>query len=256
MENLEVPPAVSALSNEPTPKLAEALAKAQGSIEAPAKTKLVDFINNKNQRVKYNYADLADLIACIRKPLSENGLWPVHQIGYFEETRGYGMRTTLMHSSGESISTWYPLPDPMSEIKPQEFGSALTYARRYSLSALLGIASEEDDDGQNAPPAASNQKPPAAKQESKPKANAPKITPPKAEETPEDKERRSYLERMKLLFAIADDCKWTQDDIKAYMLEAWEIDSTKKLDSEKFEMLLDVIRSLTPKAALAELNRD
>lgn len=130
-------------------KLAEALAKAQAEITPPKKKCKVDFVNTKGQRVKYNYADLADVLEAIRQPLSKNGLSVVHQMS--GNDKGFGLKTKLMHASGQFLDTWYPLPDPEhSEIKPQEFGSALTYARRYSVSSLVGIASDEDDDGQNA----------------------------------------------------------------------------------------------------------
>ena len=93
----------------------------------------MDF-NADGKRVHYNYADLADVIDAIRAGLSENELCVVHLLGY---TGGkFGMTTELMHSSGEKLTTWYPLPDPgTAQIRAQAFGSALTYARRYSLSA-------------------------------------------------------------------------------------------------------------------------
>jgi hypothetical protein len=69
--------------------------------------------------------------------LSANGL-------AFVQTISDGvLHTRLLHTSGQWIASEHPLP--MSG-KPQEIGSALTYARRYSLSALLGIAADEDDD--------------------------------------------------------------------------------------------------------------
>lgn len=131
----------------PRAKLYEALAKAHGEIEAPLKNRTVDFTHN-GQRTYYKYADLADVIDCYRQPLHKNGLSVSHSMGY--NTAGkFIMTTFLQHSSGQSISTDYPLPDPVN-MKAQGFGSALTYARRYSVSALLGIASEEDDDGHGA----------------------------------------------------------------------------------------------------------
>ncbi len=124
-------------------KLAEALAKAQGKIKAPTKNRIVDFTHN-GKRTKYSYADLADVIDAVRAPLSENGLSLIHILE--QSDQGFGMRTALLHSSGQKIETWYPLPNP-STMRPQEFGSSITYGRRYSVSLLIGIASEEDDDG-------------------------------------------------------------------------------------------------------------
>jgi hypothetical protein len=130
---------------------AEALAKAQLEFKAPAKNRKVDFTHN-GQRTKYAYADLADVIEAVKEPLGKNGLATIHQLMY--DGQYYGLKTSLIHSSGEFVDTWYPLPDPSTNaIKPQAFGSALTYARRYSLSSLVGIASDDDDDGQTADPA-------------------------------------------------------------------------------------------------------
>lgn len=125
-------------------KLAAALAKAQGEIKPPAKTKTVDFQPERGSRVKYKYADLADVMEAIKGPLSKNGLSIMHRI-HRESRSSYMLETTLLHESGQSISSWYPLPDPITS-KPQTFGGLLTYARRYSVSALVGIASDDDQD--------------------------------------------------------------------------------------------------------------
>lgn len=142
------------VTNVPSPgaKLALALSKAQNKIKAPVKNRKVDFLDKNGRRVKYNYADLADVIEACREPLSENELAVFSSLVYEnikgDETSIYGLKTVLVHSSGEFVDTFYPLPDPMLQnIRAQEFGSALTYARRYSYSSLIGIASEEDDDG-------------------------------------------------------------------------------------------------------------
>lgn len=116
-------------------ELASALSKAQGAMQNAA-------MNRVNPHFKSKYADLAALTDAIRGPLSANGLAVVQIIQPSE--RGLVLKTTLMHSSGQYISTEYPLPHSP---KPHEMGSGLTYARRYSLGALVCIASDEDDDG-------------------------------------------------------------------------------------------------------------
>jgi hypothetical protein len=127
-------------------KLAEALAKAQGAIESAEK-------NKTNPHFKSNFADLASVWDACREQLSKNGL-SVIQI-----TELWGssvvLRTVLMHSSGEFISGVYPVNPVMNG--PQGLGSAMTYARRYALMAMVGIA-PEDDDGH----AAQGPKPPPA----------------------------------------------------------------------------------------------
>ena len=117
-------------TSEQISELAAALAVAQGMMENA-------IMNRTNPHFKTKYADLSSVLNAARKPLSANGLAIVQTIG-----DGI-LHTRLLHTSGQWIASEHPLP--MSG-KPQEIGSALTYARRYSLSALIGIAADEDDD--------------------------------------------------------------------------------------------------------------
>lgn len=126
------------MESEQTAELATALAKAQ-AVMGPA------IINKMNPHFKNKYADLAAVLDAIRKPLADNGL----SVTQTTEIRdgGFVLVTRLRHTSGQWVSSDYPLP---VGAKPQELGSALTYARRYSLSALACIAADEDDDAESA----------------------------------------------------------------------------------------------------------
>ncbi len=119
-----------------TPRLNAALAKAQGAMESAKKDTANPFFNTK-------YADLAGIIEACRKPLSDNGL-SIVQIACNDE-KGVTILTRLLHSSGESISS--PCWVPVVKKDPQGYGSAMTYARRFGLQALVGVAAEVDDDG-------------------------------------------------------------------------------------------------------------
>lgn len=121
-------------TSEQISELAAALAQAQGMMENAV-------MNRVNPHFKSKYADLAAIFDAARKPLSANGLAIVQTIG------DGVLHTRLLHTSGQWIASEHPLP--MSG-RPQEIGSALTYARRYSLSALIGIAADEDDDATGA----------------------------------------------------------------------------------------------------------
>lgn len=117
--------------------LALALANAQAEFGPIAKDKTA-----KAGAYSYNYADLADILNAVRKPLADNELAVTQVTEYdFNHSRPL-LVTRLMHSSGEWIEGVYPLRD---YDKPQDMGSALTYARRYALTSLLGIAAEDDD---------------------------------------------------------------------------------------------------------------
>lgn len=138
-------------------KLVEALSKAQSVIQGAVK-------DSENPYFKSSYADLASVWEACRKPLTDNGL-AIIQLTKMIEGKLY-LETVLAHSSGESVSSIYPI-NPMRQEKergdetssskakwvpsedPQALGSALTYARRYALAAIVGVA-PEDDDGEGA----------------------------------------------------------------------------------------------------------
>lgn len=117
-------------------ELATAMAKAQSEIKSALK-------DSKNPHFKSSYADLTSVWDACRAALTKNGL-SVVQVPGFDENDVW-LETMILHASGESISGRYPLrPQPQT---PQGYGSALTYARRYSLAAMVGVVADEDDDG-------------------------------------------------------------------------------------------------------------
>jgi hypothetical protein len=134
--------------------LAAALAKAQSKMTFAAKDSL-------NPHFKNRYADLAAVLDAVRGPLTANGLAVVQLVA--EAERGAALETVLMHESGEWIASFYSLP--VNKEDAQGYGSSLTYARRYALAAICGIA-QDDDDGEGA------RKAPDARQAAQ--ANAPK----------------------------------------------------------------------------------
>ena len=117
--------------------LAAALAKAQGQMKGAIKDSANPFFKSK-------YADLASVVEAIRAAFSANGLSYIQTVEPSEKDE-VRVETTLLHSSGEWISCGV-LSLPVSKVDAQGYGSALTYARRYSLSAAVGVAPEDDDD--------------------------------------------------------------------------------------------------------------
>ena len=115
--------------------LAAALSKAQSTIQGAIKDTANPFFKSK-------YADLASVKDAIQVPLSSNGLAYVQVVHNPEN--GVGVETILMHASGEWLSGGVVFV-PVSKADAQGYGSALTYARRYSLSAITGVAPEDDD---------------------------------------------------------------------------------------------------------------
>lgn len=127
------------------PKLAAALAKAQRAMGAATKDRTADVRSDKGA-YKYTYATLAAVWESIREPITSNGLSVVQQVSTSAE--GVAVVTTLAHESGESVSAETRMPVGLKT--PQGYGSAITYARRYGLSGLVGVVADEDDDGAEA----------------------------------------------------------------------------------------------------------
>lgn len=117
-------------------ELAAALAKAQGVIEGAKK-------DADNPFFKSKYADLASVWEACRKPLTDNGLSVVQTSEFIGECDKVCIETMLCHSSGQ----WIRGRLVMKPVKgdPQSVGSCITYARRYSLQSMVGIAPEDDD---------------------------------------------------------------------------------------------------------------
>ena len=136
-----------AVSSEQISQISAALAKAQPDFGTPTKRRTATVYSKRtNKTFTYKYADLEDVMKCVRKPLADNELAIVHMTQEFAGQ--VELVTRLVHSSGEYFQSIYPVKAEAD--RPQEMGSAMTYARRYTVSALLGIASEEDDDAQGA----------------------------------------------------------------------------------------------------------
>lgn len=103
--------------------------------------------DSKNPHFKSKYASLAEVIDTAKPVLAKHGL-AVIQLPAFRENIGHVLCTRIIHSSGQWIEDEMRL-NPIKD-DPQGLGSALTYARRYSIPGVCMIASEEDDDGNRA----------------------------------------------------------------------------------------------------------
>lgn len=120
-------------------EISAALAKAQAEIQNPAK-------DHVNPHFKNNYADLTAGLNAVRPALSKHGLAVIQATQMDGDL--LSLETRIVHASGQWIASLYPVCKfPVAQ---QQMGSALTYSRRYALFALVGIAGEDDDDGNEA----------------------------------------------------------------------------------------------------------
>lgn len=113
-------------------KLSEALCKAQKNFKTALKKKINPYFHSK-------YADYTEILQCVKEPLNNEGITILQPI------KDDIVETILLHESGEYISSSTKIYNISN--KPQDYGSAITYARRYALSSILAIDSDNDDDG-------------------------------------------------------------------------------------------------------------
>ena len=121
--------------------LAAALSKLQGNLPSVRKSRTAEIESKRTGKThRYKYADLSDVAAAIMPRLPAHGLAFIGKPTITEH--GFVLAYSLLHTSGEREDGQYPLP---SSGTPQEIGSAITYARRYCLCAVTGMATEDDD---------------------------------------------------------------------------------------------------------------
>lgn len=123
-------------------KLFAALAKAQGEMMLARK-------ESDNPYFRSKYADLSEVIRASRTALVQNNICVIQSLASSESSStGLALVTYLGHSSGQCITSMMPILSAKTD--PQSLGSAITYARRYTLAAIAGVSIGDDDDGEKA----------------------------------------------------------------------------------------------------------
>lgn len=125
--------------SDDTSKLWPAFIKARGEFDPATK-------DGKNPHFRSTYATLQSVIDATQPALTANGLVQMQPIR-ITENGDMVVQTYITHTSGQFIMSEYPVSVANSNNRSQAEGSAVTYARRYSLMAMLGLAPEDDDDG-------------------------------------------------------------------------------------------------------------
>lgn len=133
---------IESLMSEKIDALAVALSKAQSLIENVSKDK---------QAYGYKYADLASCLQAIKKPLADNGL-SISQLVTQDKDNKQVLVTLLIHESGQWLKSVFGIENVVMKQcnSLQQIGAGITYARRYALSAIIGLT-QEDDDGNSVP---------------------------------------------------------------------------------------------------------
>ena len=127
-------------------QIAAALVRAQAALDSPPRNREVEVRTKTGGKYTFRYATLDKIMETIRQALGGNGLCVLQPI--VSTQRGPVLVTRLLHESGQWMECEIPLPSLGESL--QDFGSAVSYVRRYAVSAMLNISADEDDDGNTA----------------------------------------------------------------------------------------------------------
>jgi ERF superfamily len=135
-------------SSESVAALASALAKAQAELINPEKSVTATIRSGRpgEGERSFRYAPLASGLDIVRKTLGQHEIAMVQTTTIDKETGVVNLSTMLAHASGEWVASDWPVCAIAETVNPQRMGAALTYARRYALFTLVGIAGEDDLD--------------------------------------------------------------------------------------------------------------
>src|SRR6266508_1432990 len=135
-------------SSETVAALASALAKAQAELINPEKSLIATIRTGRpgDGERSFRYAPLSSGLDIVRKTLGQHEIATLQTTAIDQSAGMVNLTTTLAHSSGEWIASDWPVCPIAETANPQRMGAALTYARRYALFTLVGIAGEDDLD--------------------------------------------------------------------------------------------------------------
>lgn len=130
-------------TSEQIDQISEALATAQGEIKNPEKSKTAKIPMKAGGSYSYNYADLPSMIDCVRQAMAKNGLSHFASLENLDNYLSLSMR--IAHKSGQWIESSVPIFKWSDE---KHLASQVTYYRRYLFQSLIGIAGDDDLDGE------------------------------------------------------------------------------------------------------------
>lgn len=202
-------------------ELAKALVAAQAEFDPVTKAAQANY---------GKYATLDEIIEKTRPILNRHGL-VVTQFPEVAETGQPLLRTTITHTSGESVS--HAMPLLLQKQDMQALGSAITYARRYAWASALGIAAEEDDDGNQA----SGREPRAA-----PSA-APARRQQRDQAAPSEPSRPGIITKPQVtrLWTIARGRGLTDEDVKFIVTSIAAVESSREIPAHRYEQVIAAI---------------
>lgn len=204
--------------------------------------------NSNNPFFNSSYADLEAVWDAIRAPLALNNLCVIQTLENTET--GVMIKTILGHSSGQWISSSLLLKPVKAD--PQSYGSAISYGRRYSLTAITGVY--ETDDDANLATHQRSEPAPAPQQLPPPTKTAPQTTlvhainnvtgqPPRQPFTPPAGVRTLSDAQLKRLWAIGKNFSWTDEQLHSVAMTKWKVESLKLLSRLQYDELCNLVQS-------------
>ena len=130
--------------SESIANFAEAFVKFQQEITDPKLDASTDYVTKTGKKINFKYASLPEILKTVRPVLTKNGISIIQEPK--TENNTVKITTILIHKSGEWVE-FEPIEMNAASALAQEIGSAITYGRRYNISSVLGLGSEDDDDG-------------------------------------------------------------------------------------------------------------
>lgn len=224
--------------------IAKALLSAQRSIKF-AQT------DAANPYFKSKYADLPTVIDAIKPQLNANEIVYI-QTPSPSESGTLALTTRLLHVSGEWIEDTAIVPLPKAD--PQGYGSAMTYARRYSLASITGLY-QDDDDGNAASVGGkqSVQMPRAKSTVQVPAVGVPSgdkeiefVESPAVEKVQKALSGKASDKQRAMIFAKCKSAGITEDELRSFLREKWKIESTKDLSWKNIDDVLAWIKAFSP----------
>jgi hypothetical protein len=210
-------------SSEQIIELSKALALAQGEMK-PAP------FDKKNPHFGNRYATLSSIMSVAREPLAKHGLAIVQRLEGPKEA--LVLVTTLMHSSGQWMAD-SGIPLILDKPTMQGMGSAITYAKRYGVTAFLAIVADEDDDGEATEPPPSMPKDETAKRV---------IT-------------MAQVKRLYAMIGAAKERGWTKDNAEELAIMSFKIkESFSELTPGQYDKLTGWIEKLSYTEAVEKWN--
>jgi len=208
--------------SESIKNLTKALSQFQGEVQNPKNTANNPYFNSK-------YAPLQEVLNIVRPLLTKHGLAIIQSPS--GDGKNVSITTILSHESGEWIE-FEPLILNPEKTTPQGIGSAITYGRRYSLSAALGIASEDDDGNEASKP--------NEQQSDNCRTATYSTSPQKKQPTANDTERKKFFANLQD-WAKQNKFDWpeVEEVSKKLICEAMKVDSRSKLTPAQWKKLND-----------------